>query len=416
LPQIAIGRATGAGAESKKGKKADMMPLNRCRVFSIVLLVIGLCAVGQAQEENVNQAFDVSGLNERLNNEAGLSPEQSREWITSRVSPLIAFPGNQSLTSTQIEIEGVKLNSDSTRRGVVVIRDKLHVVAPKEEQKKVREFVDTFTRFGVRQIEIRTHVYRDTATAMKALPIQWSHVEAATNIAASSSPNAVRPASHAQPLTLTSKYIESQKPPVKEDLPPPEGVNDATWMQATSIVERSTPVLYSLLSPAEHAAVIAQARKQATLECLMAPTVLVFNGQIASMSNAVERPFVTGIKVMKFGPEHRQQVEFAPNVKVYQEGTTMKIRPEIVGGKSVRLNCQLDLCKIRSVETQPIPGIEGRGEFNVQMPEVALTKFRTCLDMPVGYTLAVTAFETDEAGVKHSTVILCNCDLHEIAN
>ena len=391
-----------------------MKPLNRCRALSVFLVAFSLCGTVVSQEANVTQAFDVSELNERLKHEAGLSQDQCREWIESRVRPLITFQGPQPAIISMIEIEGVKLNSDSTRSGAVVVKDKLHVVAPKDEQKKVREFIDTFTRFGVRQIEIRTHVYRDTAAAMKTMPIQWSHVEAASSIAQSPTSNSVRPASHQQPLTLTAKYIESQKPRVKEDLPPPDGVTDKTWTEATSIVERSTPVLYSLLSPEEHAAVVAHARKQESLQCLMAPIVLVFNGQIATVSNAVERPFVTGIKVMKLGPENKQQVEFAPNVKVYQEGTTMKMRPELMNGKSIRLNCQLDLCKIRSVETQAIPGIESRGDFNIQMPEVAVTKFRTCLDMPIGYTLAVSTFETDEAGVKHSTLVLCSCELFGI--
>ena len=107
-------------------------------------------------------------------------------------------------------------------------------------------------------------------------------------------------------------------------------------------------------------------------------------------------------------------MEFAPNVKVYQEGTRLKIRPEVFDGTSVRLNCQLDLCKIRSVETLAIPGVGGHGDFNVQMPEVASTQFRTCLDMPINYTLAVSAFETDAAGSKHSVVILCQCSMRDI--
>ena len=391
-----------------------MRPIFCCPLPAMILVAFGLCAFGKSQDSNVTQTFDISELNARLKNEAGLSQEQCSEWLESRVRPLIRFDGIQPAIQTQIEIEGVKLVSDSTRRGSVVIKDKLHIVAPKQEQTKVQVLIDTFTRFGVRQIEIRTHVYRDTSEAMRTMPIQWSQVEAASSIAESPRSAAVRPATLARPLTLPAKFIESQKPQVKEDLPPPEGVTDATWTEATSIVERSTPVLYSLLSPKEHEAVIAHARNQSTLQCLMSPIVLVFNGQIASMSNAVERPFVTGIKVMKLGPENIQQVEFAPNVRVYQEGTTMKIRPELMGGKTVRLNCQLDLCKIRSVDTHAIPGIENRGEFKIQMPEVALTKFRTCLDMPIDYTLAVSTFETDEAGVKHSTIVLCNCSIFDI--
>lgn len=389
-----------------------MRPSIRYTALALTLLVSSLHSSASSQSPNLKQSFDIATLNARLQNEAGMSAEQCRGWMEARVRPLLELDGSQ--LETQIDIEGVKLVSDSTRRGSVVINDKLHVVAPKETQKRIQEFVDTFTRFGVRQIEIRTHVYRDTSEAMRSLPIQWSHVEAASSIAESPTASTVKQASHEQPLTAASRFIESQNAPVKEDLPPPQGVTDATWTEATSIVERSTPVLYSLLSPKDLETVLSTAKKQTTLKSLMAPSVIVFNGQIASVSNAVERPFVTGIKVVKLGPENKQQVEFAPKVKVYQEGTTMKILPELMAGKSIRLNCQLDLCKIRSVELHKIPGVEGRGEFSIQMPEVAVTKFRTCLDMPLDYSLAVSAFDTDEAGVKYTTVVLCSCSIRNI--
>ena len=92
----------------------------------------------------------------------------------------------------------------------------------------------------------------------------------------------------------------------------------------------------------------------------------------------------------------------------------LKIRPELFDGSSVRLNCQLELCKIRSVETLALPAVGGHGDFSVQMPEVASTQFRTCLDMPIDYALAVSAFETDAAGIKHSVVILCRCSMRDI--
>jgi hypothetical protein len=386
-----------------------MRPSLCCTALLLFLITFGLSEIGKSQDAKATQVFDVSELYQRLKNEAGLSEEQCRLWIEDRVKPLIA----QAVASF-VEIQGEKATQESSFWGVKTVDEELHVVAPKETQKKVRELVDTFTQFGVRQVKIRALVYRDTEAAMKAMPIQWSHVEAASSVAESPGSNVVRPASHTQPLSAVGKFIESQKPQVKEDIPPPEGVTDATWMEASSIVERSTPVLYSLLSPEQHAAVIAHTRKQSSLQRLMSPSVMVFNGQIASMSNAVQRQFVTGIKVMKLGPESKQRVEFAPSTKEYQEGTTMKLRPELMGRKSIRLNCQLDICNIRSVEKQTIPGVKGRGDFTVQMPEVAVTKFRTCLDMPVGYTLAISAFETDEAGVKHSTVVLCTCELFNI--
>ena len=92
----------------------------------------------------------------------------------------------------------------------------------------------------------------------------------------------------------------------------------------------------------------------------------------------------------------------------------MKIQPELFQGRRVRLNYQLDLCKVRKVETLEIPSIEGRGTFSVQMPEVASAQFRTCLDMPIDHALAVSTYEIDETGKRHTILILCRCGLRSL--
>lgn len=410
------------------------------KVHLLVFVVICFPSVGNAQQSANSapkkkeqsstvgaphsletESFAISELNARLKNEAGMTEEQSRSWLENRVKTAIFFesanapgePGKIGIDS--VDGKSLEMSLDRNGRGAKVVSDQLLVVATSHELRKVAEMVNTFTHFGVRQIEIRTHVFRDTADAMKAMPIRWSHIEAKSRIAESVIQSTVMPASFAQaePLIATGKYIQRQSSP-RADLPPPDGVTSATWTEASSIVERATPALYTLLSPGEYKEVLEHTKKRSSIERVMATNVVVFNGQIASVSDSVQRPFVTGVKAWKIGPEGKQQIEFAPNVTVYNEGTTMKIRPELFEGKTVRVNCQLDLCKIRSVETLAIPGVEGREDFTVQMPEVASTQFRTCLEMPIGYTLAVSSFETDQAGIKRSVVVLCQCSLRDI--
>lgn len=410
-----------------------MTPSLRIYALLAVYLVVGFASPGKAQQpaepsSTTNglvevEAIDIAILNKRLKNEAGLSVEQRQQWLENHVRAILqSETGTASVNGQligiafdQVDRKNAEVRLDNASRGVKVVDDQLLVVASHSEVEKVKALIETFTRFGVRQIVIRTHVLRDTAEAMKSYPIKWSHVEAASRIAESSIAAAVQPASYekSKPQTAVTRFVESQKPESYEDLPPPAGVTTATWTEATSIVERATPVLYTLLTATEFKEVLAHAKKQPAMQRVMTPSVVVFNGQIATISNCVERPFVTGVRAMKLGEEGKERFEFAPNVKVFQEGTTMKIRPELFDGTSVRLNCQLDLCKIRSVETLEIQGV-GRGDYKVQMPEVASTQFRTCLNMPIDYTLAVSSFETDAAGVKHSVVILCQCSLLDI--
>lgn len=370
-----------------------------------------------------SESFDISALNKRLRDEAGLTAEQARTWIETRVKAIIGGELSNQHASATPSVVGVDVQDgtsmmmalDGNDRGALVVGEKLLVVGLRSDFHKVDAMLSTFSQFGVRQIVIRTHVFRDEASAMEAMPINWSHVEAASKIAQSVERSPVAQASHDQPkpLTAAARLLQRQAP-ISETLSPPEGVTSATWTEASSIIERATPVLYTLLAPAEYKAVLEHAKNSSTIQRVMAPSVVVFNGQVASISDSVERPFVTGIKPVMVGVAGQEQVEFTPNIKVYPEGTTMKIRPEIFEGRRVRLNCQLDLCKVRSVETLKLPGIGGRNDFTVQMPEVASTQFRTCLDMPINYTLAVSTFETDANNVKRSIVILCQCTLRDL--
>ncbi len=366
------------------------------------------------------QRIDISDLNQRLREEMGMNVDEGREWLEERAKKLLSISGEKAGDKTSVF--GVENSYGQTvelelsqNRGVLVSGNDLIVVAPLDELRQVQNMVETFEKFGIRQIVIRTLVVRDTTEAIKRLGIHWSHIEASPQHSPSSGIS-VQAVSFDQssPKTVAAFYLDSMKKLENRDLPPPEGVTSATWTEATSVVERTTPVLYTLLTPSEYQTVVDNAKKNTTLQRLMSPTVVVFNGQIASVNDCVERPFVTGIKPVKLTDGNSQQVEFSPSIKVVPEGTTMNVRPELFDGKRIRLNCQLDLCKVRSVETLELPGIDGRGKFSIQLPEISSTRFRTCLDMPLNYALAVSAFETDEQGLKHSVVILCQCSLRDV--
>ncbi len=387
----------------------------------------GLSDNGKRELETIDtQRIDISTLNRRLRDEAGVSIEDSQAWLETRVKRILkaepsAPAASIATAADKVSVMGVETSDGKQidlelvqNRGALISGDELILVGPLAELRRVQEMVQTFEKFGIRQIVIKTLVFRDTADGIKHLKINWSHMEAATEHA--NRDKSIQTASFEKRSAKSTAgiYLERQQHAAEKTLPPPDGVTSATWTEAKSIVERATPVLYTLLTPSEYQAVVERTQQSATIQRLMSPTVVVFNGQIASISDSVERPFVTGIKPVLLNDGQSQQVEFTPSIQVVPEGTTMNIRPELSDGKNVRLNYQLDLCKVRSIETLALPGVDGHGEFSVQLPEVASTQFRTCLDMPINYALAVSAFETDDQGKKHSVVVLCQCMLRDV--
>lgn len=374
--------------------------------------------------------FDVQPIVERLDREAGLNGQEARDWLQQRVRSL--FPvqsgeingvgpsstssGNQASSSAVgVQLPSGRLTNvplDSHGCGVHIEESTLTVVCPKSWLKSIANMLETLNRFGLRQVIIRTYVFQGATEDIQNLSINWSHVEALSHVAQSGEaavqPAVARPGTGS--VTLAGLASLQKVQPAAEPLMPPPGVTSNTWTEATSVIERSTPVLYTVLTPNENQALLKSLKTVESIEKVMSPSVVVFNNQVAEVSNSVERPFVTSIKPMRFGPKGRQQIEFAPNIRIYPEGTTLKLQPELVGGDRVLLNCKLDLCKIRKVETLKLPSHRpGDEAWTIQMPEVASTQFHTRIELPVNHALAVSTFDQDEIGQRRSVLVICQC-------
>ena len=79
--------------------------------------------------------------------------EQSRQWIETRVRTIIRSESpNEPTNASKIGIDtsddrNIELRLDDSGHGVKVVDDLLLVVAPRHEVQKVKDVIDTFTRF-----------------------------------------------------------------------------------------------------------------------------------------------------------------------------------------------------------------------------------------------------------------------------
>ncbi len=370
------------------------------------------------------ETYPVASILLQLEEEAGRVGAEAERWLKQRLGTLCSAgqAGDADSRAAQAAEPVPGRGPFDSLGSVSLAGTELVVRGTSEDHRKVREALETLEQFGIRQVIIRAHVFQEEVTegqsaAMAALPIHWSHVEAQSRIAETPE-SSVQPAFYAGgALRLpAANHTASSVTTEKDDLQPPQGVTSATWTEATSIIERSTPVLYTLLAPRESRGLLAALKRSESIETVMSPTVAVFNGMVAKISNASERPLVTGIKPTVVELEGRQQIEFVPGIRVYSEGTSMQLRPELVDGKQVRLSYQLKICKIQKVDTLDIHRADGRGDFTIQIPEVASTQFRASLDLPLDYSLVVRTTDTDPEGVRRSTLIVCQCSAGDVAD
>lgn len=369
------------------------------------------------------RTYPVQEILERLGSESGMLGTRGEEWVEQRIRDL--FPPVESAqerpvsswTNIPTSSGTTRMSLDANGCGVSTQDGEVLVACPKAQQRAVARLLETWSQFGFRQVVIRTLVYRGDSQEMSQLPISWSHVEALSQVAEtpeSAVQTAVFRGDTSGGSAVASSYIAARGLQRHRDLVPPIGVTGDTWTQATSVVERSTPVLYTVLTPQENQQLQEKLRETTSAEKLMSPQVVVFNGQMATVSDSVQRPFVTGIKPMRVGSAEMQRVEFTPSIRVYPEGTMMDMLPELVDGDRVRLSYHLRLSKIRRVETLDLPRFDGPGKFRIQMPEVASTRFQTRLQVPLEHALAISSFDRDENGAKKTILVVCQCFVRDM--
>ncbi|MFN3192875.1 MAG: hypothetical protein ACE361_20365 [Aureliella sp.] len=417
-----------------------------CFVFALTALVFSLpanCQESEVIDSETNRTLSVRvypllQVRERIQSEMGLSKSDFDSWIEQRIVEKI---GMQAAGDSEIGIEGPSgefvMKLDSNGVGLAIEEEQLYVVAAQEQHQSLQQMLSTFREYGLRQVVIKCVLLRATGLQYADLPIDWTHVEAVSAIAKESSEmendSTVMPALFTSPdesgKTRSSKMSGAESASWLNNvilknstayrelasshrLEKPAGVTEDSWTHATSVIERAAPVLYTLLNREQLADVLEAVDERESVETLMSPSLLVFSGQTATVSDASERPFVTGIKPVTTEIGEKKVVQFQPNIRVYPDGKSMKLRP-VLRGNQIELGFELKISSIRSVDSIQLPRYDGSSDLTVQVPEVAQTVFSTNLVIPVGYTMAVCALEKSGEGQRVATIVLCTCETHD---
>lgn len=363
---------------------------------------------------SVARVYGVGDLLQLLNKEASFSREEAEAFLLRRVK-------NLKVKTEKVLFEG----------------EQLVIFCAQEDHQAITLSLETLRNYGVRQIVLRTQVLRGQPSVVSRLPVGWQYVKSSSGdiqpVAQMGSEAAVRTAEFTEAIgaqgnqwsdvhVVPGTHVATRSSRERQDSRLPSTSDGKMVVEATSVVERAAPVLYAVLDPEQKEALEVslldlQEEDNEGIERLFAPNVVVFNGQLASVSDTRERPFVTGINRMlvPMPLSDQKKVEFAPETSVYKEGTTLLMRPDLLTDHQLSLAFYLQIQNIRSVDQLELPRFDGRGPMRIQIPEVAKTTFRSQISIPLGHTLVVRALERDEAGKKHNVLVLCQCDAIETA-
>jgi beta-lactamase regulating signal transducer with metallopeptidase domain len=133
---------------------------------------------------------------------------------------------------------------------------------------------------------------------------------------------------------------------------------------------------------------------------MQGPKITLYNGQSGTIHDCSWSPFVVGVKEVKGETGSALQ----PEIQVVQEGTLLRLRPLLLDGGKVRLECRLTLSRIEKVDTKKIPDwrdsvatvetSRANAAITIQVPTVAKQEVDTAVEMSLGQTLLIAGLES----------------------
>ena len=155
---------------------------------------------------------------------------------------------------------------------------------------------------------------------------------------------------------------------------------------------------------------ISSAQGDARSNIMFAPKVTLFTGQIASIKDFTQRPYVTNIRL---GGETGAEME--PVVELVCEGTQIELKADVTGDLDTELQAVVTLSQIQKIELANLPFASRdnpKANVTVQVPSVNRTLIRSSARLSQNQSLLIAVPEVfsgdgnDKNGHSIATLIM----------
>ena len=182
--------------------------------------------------------------------------------------------------------------------------------------------------------------------------------------------------------------------------------SNGTFVVASETKTKIYPTFLGRLNDQNLAKLLKTIKDDANSEITLAPRMKIVPGQTATVTDAATRPFVVGMNRV----EGKNSVAHQPVLQSIEDGIMLKLR--VTGEQNeIRLDGDLAVCEITSVETFKLPNQKNKqeNEVTVQVPEQKLKQVHLSTLVKQGETLLIDpVFEkvtsTNPAGKQKKNV------------
>ena len=243
---------------------------------------------------------------------------------------------------------------------------------------KIAEHFETLRKFGFGQVTLEVKWVQADEKSLSKLDVQWSAGNAAT-------------------LTDSDKanFLREFKS-MNRSLP---STNALPHVRVESVVKQTKPVRFAFLEASSAFKLLVTIQEMPKASVLSAPTVTLFNGQTATICACTQRPFVVNLIPNDEGG-------ITPEIRVVEDGVTMRVRPIIRNDESVWLDSELSLSDIVSVDTFDWPSDKLGKDAKVQVPKVSVTQLDTAVKIPLGQSLVIGGLASPQEYGKSMMIVI----------
>lgn len=184
-------------------------------------------------------------------------------------------------------------------------------------------------------------------------------------------------------------------------------VSGIDWVaDGISVIKHSgsQPVAAAKISEDQLREFLVKVQQDPQTNLMLAPKVMLFNGQSATLAMMVQRPFVTGVDQIAEGV-------FQPLIEVLDEGLRVIVQPAIVQDGTVALTFDLRKTTIDEVRMANLPygmATPSHRGVTVQVPNMATTSVQSKVSLAVNESVLIAMpdlFDDDEDSERSNSAM-----------
>ena len=373
------------------------------------------------------RTYKVDSILKRLT-DSGLKREAAEE----RLLQMLPASTEDKLRRDASILDGngkpVELGNENPRR--LIQDEQLIVFDGKVVHEEIAKLLRQYDRFGFDVVHIESTIALVPTDRWDEIDIEWPDLSAASNPIGQANqdfgnsadradiipqprpapaiPPAVwpnpRPAQaipRATPAASNASANEKSSPARPDLLPRLNLPRAVPVVQASArTVTRETPQLS--IAVLENSDLADTLRDQPGIGIISRPQVLTLNGQTASVEVGRRIPIVTGYRTSE---NQNGKSKLEPLVEEVQEGTTMRLTPELRDDRFVQLELHIE---VQSVKKDALEAEEKQGR-RVKIPVISSSYIESAVNVPLGSTLAIGGLVVEQNGMKNRLLCLIRC-------